>query len=188
MKKNTLRQSRVGSLSNNRGFSLIELLIVIGIILIIAAIAIPNLMRSRIAANDSAAAASVRTINTAEATYTNLYSLTGYNSLSALGPGAAACPPGGATSTNACILDDVLGCPSGASGSFCTKDAFQYTVTINSSGADYVIFTEPLGPTQGDKDYCSIPDMIVRVEPDPTATGAVVSNDAACAGGSYNPL
>jgi type IV pilus assembly protein PilA len=175
-------------MSNKRGFSLIELLIVVAIILIIAAIAIPNLMRSRIAANDSAAAASVRTINTAEATYQNLYSGVGYGPLSVLGPGAVACPAGGASSTNACILDGILGCSSGSSGAFCTKDAFKYTVTINSSGEDYVIFTEPLSATQGDKDYCSDPDMIVRMVPDPGASGSVVNTDSACTGGLYNPI
>ena len=53
----------------HKGFSLIELLIVVAIILIIAAIAIPNLMRARMAANDSSAAASIRQINTAEIGY-----------------------------------------------------------------------------------------------------------------------
>ena len=56
-----------------KGFSLIELLIVVAIILIIAAIAIPNLMRSRIAANEASAVGSVRTINTAEVTYSSAY-------------------------------------------------------------------------------------------------------------------
>lgn len=56
-----------------KGFSLIELLIVVAIILVIAAIAIPNLMRARMAANDSSAAASVRTINTAEIAYAAAY-------------------------------------------------------------------------------------------------------------------
>src|SRR5258708_19496511 len=55
------------------GFSLIELLIVVAIILIIAAIAIPNLMRARMAANDSSAAASVRSIDTAEIAYFSSY-------------------------------------------------------------------------------------------------------------------
>src|SRR6476619_2277823 len=56
-------------MKNNRGFSLLELLIVVAIILIIATIAIPSLLRSRQAANESAAVAEIRTINTAEITY-----------------------------------------------------------------------------------------------------------------------
>ena len=56
-----------------RGFSLIELLIVVAIILIIAAIAIPNLLRARIAANESASVSAIRTINTAEVTYSTKF-------------------------------------------------------------------------------------------------------------------
>src|SRR4026207_2595482 len=61
-----------------KGFSLIELLIVVAIILIIAAIAIPNLLRARIAANESSAVSSIRTINTAEVTYLTAYPTTAY--------------------------------------------------------------------------------------------------------------
>src|SRR4029434_2512828 len=76
-----------------KGFSLIELLIVVAIILIIAAIAIPNLLRARIAANESSAASSVRTINTAEVSYLTTYPASGYSTaLANLGPGAGACP------------------------------------------------------------------------------------------------
>ncbi len=56
-----------------KGFSLIELLIVVAIILIIAAIAIPNLLRARISANDCGCASTIRTINTAEVTYSTTY-------------------------------------------------------------------------------------------------------------------
>ncbi len=81
-----------------KGFSLIELLIVVAIILIIAAIAIPNLLRARIAANESSAVSSIRTINTAEVTYQSAYPTVGYAAnLVSLGPGAGAqtCPAGG---------------------------------------------------------------------------------------------
>ena len=54
---------------NNKGFSLLELLIVVAIILIIATIAIPSLLRSRQSAQESAAVAQIRTVNTAEITY-----------------------------------------------------------------------------------------------------------------------
>ena len=62
-----------------KGFSLIELLIVVAIILIIAAIAIPNLLRARIAANESSSVSSIRTINTAEVTYLTAYPTVGYS-------------------------------------------------------------------------------------------------------------
>ena len=88
-----------------RGFSLIELLIVVAIILIIAAIAIPNLLRARMAANESSAVASIRTINTAEITYSSSYPTVGFaGTLAALG-GVAPCTP---TSTAACLIDSVL--------------------------------------------------------------------------------
>jgi prepilin-type N-terminal cleavage/methylation domain-containing protein len=88
---------------NSRGFSLIELLIVVAIILIIAAIAIPNLLRSRIAANQASAVGSLRTINTAEITYASTYNA-GYSpTLASIGPGAN--PP---TAAAAGLVDSVL--------------------------------------------------------------------------------
>ena len=77
-----------------KGFSLIELLIVVAIILIIAAIAIPNLLRSRIAANEASAVGSIRTINTAEIIYASAYPISGSLatfSASSGAPGAGYC-------------------------------------------------------------------------------------------------
>ncbi len=92
-----------------KGFSLIELLIVVAIILIIAAIAIPNLLRARIAANEASAVSSLRTINTAEVTYSTTYPTVGYAAtLVALGPANATCSAGPAQA-NACMLDFNLG-------------------------------------------------------------------------------
>ena len=91
-----------------KGFSLIELLIVVAIILIIAAIAIPNLLRSRIAANEASAVESVRSIDTAEITYNSTYG-TGFAPLANLGgPNPCPNPP---TATSACILDSFLSQP-----------------------------------------------------------------------------
>lgn len=74
-----------------KGFSLIELLIVVAIILIIAAIAIPNLLRSRMSANEASAVGSLRTINTAEVTFATTYPSVGFTTLASLGGAAATC-------------------------------------------------------------------------------------------------
>ncbi len=98
-------QTRSGATTPSRGFSLIELLIVVAIILIIAAIAIPNLLRARIAANESSAANAVRNINTGEFAYNAAYPTVGYASgLVNLG-GIAPCTP---TSLQACLIDNTL--------------------------------------------------------------------------------
>ena len=114
-----------------KGFSLIELLIVVAIILIIAAIAIPNLMRARMAANDSSAAASERTIITGEIGYSAAYPTIGFGTLPVLG-GAVPCTPGVLTG---CLIDNNLalnGTPAGAGKSGYT---FTYTAGEKSNGA-----------------------------------------------------
>jgi prepilin-type N-terminal cleavage/methylation domain-containing protein len=118
---------------DSRGFSLIELLIVVAIILIIAAIAIPNLLRSRIAANQASAVGSLRTLNTAEVTYSVTYN-TGYSpTLGDLGPPAAGAFP---VATAAGLVDEVLSgsAVGGAAASQSSKSGYQFT--YSPSGTD----------------------------------------------------
>jgi type IV pilus assembly protein PilA len=149
------------------GFSLIELLIVVAIILIIAAIAIPNLLRARMAANESSAVASVRTVNTAEVTYNSTYPTTGFspNLLSLGGPIGAACVPAPA---NACLIDAVLshnGNPagSGKSGYLFTTGAGTVAGGVN---VGYTVKAVPITINQtGIRGFCAEEDAVVRVDP-----------------------
>src|SRR5215467_3387054 len=90
---------------STKGFSFLELLIVVAIILIIAAIAIPNLLQARLAANESSAAGSLHSLQSAEITYFNTYPTIGYAGAIAQLGGASSCPP---SSTTACIIDSFL--------------------------------------------------------------------------------
>jgi len=113
-----------------RGFSLIELLIVIAIILIIAAIAVPNLLRSKMAANEASAVGTVRTINNAQVLYLTTYPDLGYTALANLG-GATPCAPSAATG---CIIDNTV-----ATGG--TKSGFRFRSQNDGSGPPAVGFT-----------------------------------------------
>jgi prepilin-type N-terminal cleavage/methylation domain-containing protein len=100
---------------SSKGFSLIELLIVVAIILIIAAIAIPNLLRSRIAANQASAVGSLRTLNTSEVTYSSTFNVGFSATLSYLAPDPTGNAP---TSTAAGLIDSVLALGSKSGYSF----------------------------------------------------------------------
>jgi prepilin-type N-terminal cleavage/methylation domain-containing protein len=158
----------------NRGFSLIELLIVVAIILIIAAIAIPNLLRARISANEAAAADSVRKVATAEFTYSTAYPTVGYAStLSDLGGASGSCTP---SQTSACILDSVL-----SAGS---KSGYQFVaVGVNQGGSTNSSFVVGSAPLQfnltGVRNFCTITDGVLRSDPG-TSNPPPASNISTC--------
>jgi len=125
-------------MKNNRGFSLLELLIVVAIILIIATIAIPSLLRSRQAAQESSAVAQLRTVNTAEVTY--LSSNQGsYGDIPSL--------------ITAGLLD----------GRFATSVS-GYVFSVTASGSDYTATATPTSTNAGRFGYYSVPDAVVRYQ------------------------
>jgi type II secretory pathway pseudopilin PulG len=146
---------------------LIELLIVVAIILIIAAIAIPNLMSARMAANESSAASSLRTINTGEITYQSTYPTVGYApALLALGGALnTACVPSPAS---ACLIDSVLANSGNPPNS--GKSGYSFTTGIGSTAAGinigYTVLAAPMVSNQsGVRAFCAEQDAIVRVDP-----------------------
>jgi prepilin-type N-terminal cleavage/methylation domain-containing protein len=133
-----------GRMKGNRGFSLLELLIVVAIILIIATIAIPSLLRSRQAAQEASAVAQVRTINTAEVTY--LSSNQGsYGDIPSL-------------ITQGLIDGRFSGAVSG------------YTFNVTASGSDYTVTASPTSTNSGRYGYFSLPDAVIRYQTTPGAT------------------
>ena len=157
-----------------KGFSLIELLIVVAIILIIAAIAIPNLLRARMAANEASAAASIRTINTAEITYQTNYPATGFAAAITNLGGLAPCTAAIAT---ACLIDSNL------SGG--TKTGYTFVAT-GGTVAPFTTYTAngtPVTPNQtGVRAFCSFEDAVVRA--DPAGVGGITA--PLC--GAFKPL
>jgi type IV pilus assembly protein PilA len=142
--------------NKQNGFSLIELLIVVAIILIIASIAIPSLINARRSANETSAAASVRAITSAQISYNSSYPTVGFaNTLAALG-GMSCSPP---SSASACLIDSQV-----ASG---TKNGYTFTLAgvAGSPAATYQIIGAPTVPNQtGVRSFCSYADGVVRAQ------------------------
>jgi type IV pilus assembly protein PilA len=146
-----------------QGFSLIELLIVVAIILIIAAIAIPNLMRARMSANDSSAAASIHAINIAEAAYFSAYPSVGFPATLVPLGGANPCVPSIAT---ACLIDDNLALNGGGNG----KSGYSFAATGSASAGSpvnnqFYVTAVPLSSLTGTRSYCSFEDLVIRLQP-----------------------
>ena len=148
--------------NKQKGFSLIELLIVVAIILIIAAIAIPNLLRSKMAANEASAVASLRTLNTSSVAYSTTYGQFPTN-LTDLGPSTAP------TSTAADLIDSVL------AGGIKSGYTITYTGVAGTGGviSSYTITAVPVtANVTGLRDFFTDQSGVIRAN----ASGAADVN------------
>ena len=174
-----------------KGFSLIELLIVVAIILIIAAIAVPNLLRARIAANESSAVSSIRSINTAEVAYSTNNPVIGYAKLlSDLGPGLGVyvCPAV-LTPNAACLLDGVLsnnGLPAGNGKSGYTFAAVGVPGAVGAADVLYQAGAAPLSYNQtGVRRFCAAQDGVIHFDPNGGASVIPDTATGSCALAPY---
>jgi len=177
-------------MNDARGMSLIELLIVGAIILVIAAIAVPNLMKSKMNANEASAAAALKTVGTANATYSSAYNIGFAGSLGALGPPAAGTA---ASSVNADVIDSALAGGVGGSANTTSKNGYNFTysapaatpTTAVPNNSFSVVAVPILAGTSGRATFCMDQSGVIKKDASGTATAGATTGCAAFAG---NPM
>jgi type IV pilus assembly protein PilA len=159
--------------NRQKGFSLIELLIVVFVILVIAAIAIPNLMRARMAANESSVVASLRAINTSEVVYSATYGGGFSTNLASMGSGGTPCTTTTIpTPTAACLIDDVLAADPAS------KSGYTFTYVADTSGAGgavqgYSVTASPIAQgSTGQNGFFSDQSGVITSDPSGTANAS----------------
>jgi type II secretory pathway pseudopilin PulG len=151
--------------------------------MIVAAIAIPNLIRSRMAANEASAVGSIRTVNTAQVTYASTYPKRGYAAnLATLGPGPDD-PPGVSkySSEHAGLVDSTLANASCTGDAWCNKSGYQFRITTTGCTRlvpckEYVAVATPANTNTGTRSFCSSADGVIHYKVgDPVTTSVTAT-------------
>jgi prepilin-type N-terminal cleavage/methylation domain-containing protein len=168
-----------------KGFSLIELLIVVAIILIIASIAIPNLLRSKMSANEAAAVSVLRNVHNSQAVYVVEYtSSVGYaNTLIKLGPGTPC------SKAAACLSDQLIGCAAEP----CLKSGYLFYMNSTSGAEPFGDYTASATPaawnSTGTNNFCSTEDGVIRKQKAPAGSLGASELHSNCLDiAQYSPL
>jgi hypothetical protein len=146
----------------------------VGMVLVAAAVAIPNLMRARMAANESSAVATMRTVVVAQVMYSNAYPDKGYaTDLATLGPDPHG--SGHPSREHASVIDATLGSPNCSAGAWCAKSGYNFRVTAGCGSAaqackEFVAVATPVSSGTGTRDFCATSDGIVRYKVGPPLT------------------
>jgi type IV pilus assembly protein PilA len=168
-----------------KGFSLIELLIVVAVILLIASIAIPSLLRSKMSADEAAAISVLRNVHNSQAAYIALFgNSVGYaNTLVKLGPGSPC------DKTHSCMTDQLVGCVAEP----CLKSGYEFYLISTQTAEPFGDYTSTATPisfnNSGKNNYCTSDDGVIRQQSVATAQlSAAVTRDTCVNSGAYVPI
>lgn len=149
--------SAIRAASTNSGVSA-------GAVMVVAAIAIPNLLRARIAANAASAVGSLRIVNTAQVAYASIYPDRGFApDLATLGPD----PQGKSSANHSDMIDASLGGASCTAGAWCAKSGYRFTMVAQCKQhlcLDYVAIATPADTSTGARSFCTTSDGVIRYQ------------------------
>lgn len=143
------------------GFTILEILIVVCILLILAGLAIPSLLQSKMRANEASAVGSLKTLIAAETTYQDVYQQFSPDLPSLGNTDLTPCTP---APTGACLVDGLL-----AGGN---KSSYNLTYTSVNGGTDYLIQADPASAYAGTNSFCASSDSVIRITSTPPCTAA----------------
>ena len=145
----------------------------VGAVLVVAAVAIPNLLRSKIAANEASAVGMIRTMNTAEVVYAATYPQRGYSlDLATLGPDSR--KPTAYSFDHAGLIDESVGNESCTANAWCTRSGYRFRLTgicKKQSCTEYVAIGTPVNSNTGRRSFCSTSDGVIRTKTSSPLTG-----------------